>query len=82
VEQRLSAFEKRIEIRWSDLDSSRHVNNAVYWSAVEETLWPLEHAVLEYRRPIDLDDAVELRVGGGELAFAVAGELRAAASTR
>jgi acyl-ACP thioesterase len=69
-------------LRATDVDLLGHVNNAVYWSAVEETLWPLEHAVLEYRRPIDLDDAVELRVGGGELAFAVAGELRAAASTR
>jgi acyl-CoA thioester hydrolase len=36
VEQGLSAFEKRIEIRWADLDSSRHVNNAVYLSYLEE----------------------------------------------
>ena len=41
MEQRLIAFEKRIEIRWSDLDSSRHVNNAVYLSYLEEvrTAW-------------------------------------------
>jgi len=29
-------FEKRIEIRWRDLDSSRHVNNAVYLTYLEE----------------------------------------------
>jgi acyl-CoA thioester hydrolase len=29
-------FEKRIEIRWRDLDSSRHVNNAVYATYLEE----------------------------------------------
>lgn len=34
--QPLSQFEKRIELRWSDLDSSRHVNNAVYLSYLEE----------------------------------------------
>lgn len=41
MELGLSAFEKRIEIRWSDLDSSRHVNNAVYLSYLEEgrTAW-------------------------------------------
>lgn len=67
-------------LRATDVDLLGHVNNAVYWSAVEETLRPLEHAVLEYRRPIDLGDGVELRAGGGELAFVVDGELRAAAS--
>ena len=30
------AFEKRIDIRWSDLDASQHVNNAVYLSYLEE----------------------------------------------
>jgi acyl-ACP thioesterase len=69
-------------LRATDVDLLGHVNNAVYWSAVEETLWPLEHAVLEYRKPIDLGDHVELRAGGGGLAFVVAGELRAAASVR
>lgn len=27
---------KRIEIRWSDIDSSRHVNNAVYLAYLED----------------------------------------------
>jgi acyl-ACP thioesterase len=69
-------------LRATDVDLLGHVNNAVYWSAVEETLWPLEHAVLEYRKPIDLGDHVELRADRGGLAFVVAGELRAAASVR
>jgi acyl-ACP thioesterase len=69
-------------LRATDVDLLGHVNNAVYWSAVEETLRPLEHAVLEYRKPIDLGDAVELRADGGELAFLVGGELRAAAAVR
>src|SRR5712691_2113065 len=45
-------WEKRIEIRWRDLDSSRHVNNAVYLSYLEEarTGW-LEH-VLGGREPV------------------------------
>jgi acyl-CoA thioester hydrolase len=29
-------FEKRIEIRWADLDAFRHVNNAVYLTYLEE----------------------------------------------
>ena len=67
-------------LRATDVDLLGHVNNAVYWSAVEETLRPLRSAVLEYRRPIDLGEPVELRVGDGALAFLVADELRAAAS--
>jgi acyl-ACP thioesterase len=68
-------------LRATDVDLLGHVNNAVYWSAVEETLWPLERAALEYRRPLDLGDDVELHVGDGELAFVVGGEPRAAASS-
>jgi acyl-CoA thioester hydrolase len=39
-------YERRIEIRWADLDASRHVNNAVYLSYLEEvrTAW-VERAV-------------------------------------
>ena len=56
----LSAFEKRIEIRWSDLDSSRHVNNAVYLSYLEEvrTAW-LGQAL---RNPDAVHDFVLARV--------------------
>jgi acyl-CoA thioester hydrolase len=72
VEQGLSAFERRIEIRWSDLDSSRHVNNAVYLSYLEEvrTAWlaraladidavddfVLVRVEIDYRRELTLDD--------------------------
>ena len=31
-----AAFEKRIEIRWRDLDAYGHVNNAVYLNYLEE----------------------------------------------
>jgi len=39
-------YERRIEIRWADLDASRHVNNAVYLSYLEDvrTGW-VERAV-------------------------------------
>jgi hypothetical protein len=36
--------------------------------------------VLEYRRPLDLGDAVELRRSDGALWFVVAGNVRAAAA--
>jgi acyl-CoA thioester hydrolase len=67
-------WEKQIEIRWRDLDSSRHVNNAVYLTYLEEvrTEW-LEHALgssssvyefvlariaIDYRRELTLEDQV------------------------
>jgi acyl-CoA thioester hydrolase len=71
VGQALSAFEKRIEIRWSDLDSSQHVNNAVYLSYLEEvrTAWlaralrdagvmdfVLAHVEIDFKRELTLDD--------------------------
>jgi acyl-CoA thioester hydrolase len=68
----LSAFEKRIEIRWSDLDASQHVNNAVYLSYLEEvrTGWlgaalrnhgavndfVLAHVEIDFKRELTLDD--------------------------
>ena len=69
--QALSAFEKRIEIRWSDLDSSQHVNNAVYLSYLEEvrTAWlaralrdagvmdfVLAHVEIDFKRELTLED--------------------------
>ena len=68
----MNGFEKRIEIRWRDLDSSRHVNNAVYLTYLEEvrTGW-LAHALggeadlfgfvlvrvaIDYRRELTLAD--------------------------
>jgi len=54
-------------LRVSDIDLHGHVNNAVYWQAVEHVLpsagvdpgRPLV-AELDYREPIDLEDAIEL----------------------
>jgi acyl-ACP thioesterase len=54
-------------VRMSDIDLHSHVNNAVYWEAVEERLQrrgpdptaPLR-ARLDYRQPIDVDDEVHV----------------------
>ena len=72
MEQRLSAVERRIEIRWADLDSSRHVNNAVYLTYLEQvrTAWleqmlgsrevvdefVLARVEIDFRRELTLDD--------------------------
>ena len=54
-------------LRSTDLDANGHVNNAVYWQAVED--WCAREGIdpssphraeLDYRDPIDLDDRVEL----------------------
>lgn len=66
------AHEKRIEIRWRDVDAYRHVNNAVYATYLEECRDELVAALLEgigdtwdyvlarvaidYRRELTLDD--------------------------
>jgi acyl-CoA thioester hydrolase len=73
----LTQVERRIEIRWSDLDSSRHVNNAVYLTYLEEvrTAWVaamlgadvvddfvLVHVEVDYTRELTLaDEAVVAR---------------------
>ena len=46
--------EKRIEIRWRDMDAYRHVNNAVYLTYLEETRdeW-LERVLGDPERPWD-----------------------------
>ncbi len=54
-------------VRVTDIDRHGHVNNAAYWQAIEERLVrrgpdparPLR-VLLDYRRPIDLDDEVRL----------------------
>jgi acyl-CoA thioester hydrolase len=69
-------WEKRTEIRWRDLDSSRHVNNAVYLSYLEEarTGWLAEvlgpeadlfgfvlaRVAIDYRRELTLADVAVL----------------------
>jgi acyl-ACP thioesterase len=79
-------------LRSTDLDANGHVNNAVYWQAVEdwcarEGIDPsLPHrAELDYRDPIDLDDRVELATFGaaGEgrcVAFLAGDRVRAVAA--
>lgn len=54
-------------LRATDVDRMGHVNNAAYWSAVEQRLLELGHDVrrplrgrLDYRHPIDLGERVEL----------------------
>jgi len=76
-----AGFEWRL--RTTDVDRLRHVNNAAYWAPVEEHLASLlrspHRATLEYRQPLDLDDAVELRIQDTGLWFTVDGSVRAAA---
>lgn len=73
------------QLRAADVDILGHVNNAAYWAAVEELLdAPTRRAVLEYRRPLDLGDRVELlrapHEGGFLLGFAAGGDVRAVAA--
>jgi acyl-ACP thioesterase len=77
-------------VRVADLDLMGHVNNAVYWAAVEgclassgvDTRGPLR-ARMDHRHPLDLGDAVDLvtsrDAGGASVAFAVDGVTRAVA---
>lgn len=64
--------EKRIEIRWRDMDAYRHVNNAAYLTYLEEardewldrvlepvgTIWDfvLVHVSIDYRRELRQED--------------------------
>jgi acyl-ACP thioesterase len=78
-------------VRATDVDLHGHVNNAVYWQALEHVLSddgpdprrPLR-ARLEFREPIDLGDELELVVAGGEervdVGFVVSEQLRAVAA--
>jgi acyl-ACP thioesterase len=77
-------------LRASDVDVMDHLNNAVHWQAVEQSLGPAGidtsrpfAAVLEYRGPIDLGDQVDLatfREGGRPgLALITADGVRAVA---
>jgi acyl-ACP thioesterase len=75
-------------LRASDVDLHGHVNNAVYWQAVEELLPRLgidprepQRAELDYRRPIDLGEAIDLApFEDGGIAFVANGsDVRAVA---
>jgi acyl-ACP thioesterase len=70
-------------LRATDIDLHGHVNNAVYWQAVEELFGdalqgPLS-AELDFRQPIDLGEAVELVRFDDAAAFVAAGSVRAVA---
>jgi acyl-CoA thioester hydrolase len=70
----VGAHEKRIEIRWNDLDVYGHVNNAIYLTYLEEVRdewlggalddpaevwnWVLVHVEIDYRRELALADDV------------------------
>jgi acyl-ACP thioesterase len=70
-------------VRATDVDTIGHVNNAAYWAAVEECwgdrLGEPARLVLEYRRPIDRGEDVQLAADGERLWLVVGGEVRAAA---
>ena len=74
-------------LRVADVDLHGHVNNAVYWQAVEELLpvlgddprLPLR-AELDYRQPIDLGETIELAVWDHHIAFLGGTAVRAVAA--
>jgi len=77
----------RWELRSTDVDLHGHVNNAVYWQALEGALG-LDAATrlvaeLDFRDPIDLADPLELAVErsaeGLSLVFCVGSSMRAVA---
>jgi acyl-ACP thioesterase len=79
------------QLRATDVDLHGHVNNAVYWQAIEHLLLgagpdprqPL-CARLEYREPLDLGDKVELATSGNaqrlDVAFVTPTRVKAVAS--
>jgi acyl-ACP thioesterase len=65
-------------LRTTDTDPNGHVNNSVYWQAVEQLLPALHvdpraplRADLDYREPIDVSEQVELATFAGEDSVAV-----------
>jgi acyl-ACP thioesterase len=81
-------------LRATDVDVLGHVNNAAYWHGVEAVVARTAvfegpaSAVLEFRRPVDLGDAVELSSlsaddgAGVAFAFVVGGDARAVGALR
>lgn len=76
------------QLRSADVDLMGHINNAIYWAAVDERLAALDldtaapyRVVLEFRRPIDVDDDLELvdvrADGTAGVGFVADGEVRA-----
>jgi acyl-ACP thioesterase len=75
-------------LRATDVDRHGHVNNAVHWQAVEELLPSLDvdpreplRAELDYRRPVDLGESLELLASSatGLVGFATGSDLMAVA---
>ena len=78
-------------LRASDVDLHGHVNNTVYWEAIEHVLLgagpelerPL-HVRLDFREPLDLGDRLELAVTGDQhhrdVGFVVDGGIKAVAA--
>jgi acyl-ACP thioesterase len=70
-------------LRATDVDLHGHVNNAVYWQAVEELfgdeLGGPAQVELDYRRPIDLGEEIELARFGDAVAFVAGDGVRAVA---
>ncbi len=81
------AARSRWELRSTDVDLHGHVNNAVYWQALEGMLGPDAAAPLaaelDFREPIDLADPLELAVerapDGIGVGFCVESAVRAVA---
>lgn len=79
-------------LRATDFDIFGHVNNAIYWSAVEDELvdWldgrRIGHCEMEFKAGVDPGDAPELLVDAGDdllsLWFMVGDEVRASAQIR
>jgi acyl-ACP thioesterase len=77
-------------LRSTDIDAHGHVNNAVYWQAVEDGLsrdgvdpGASFRAELDYREPLDLGDDLELVPWSDErrlLAFLAGGRVKAVAA--
>jgi acyl-ACP thioesterase len=74
-------------LRTADVDLHGHVNNAVYWQAVEELLPALGvdprlplRAEFDYRQPIDLGETIELAVWDHHVAFLGGTAVRAVAA--
>lgn len=73
-------------LRSTDEDRLGHVNNAAFWAPVEEA-WAERLAdplriVLEYRRPIDVEETVALVLDEDAMWLMVGDEVRAAAILR
>jgi acyl-ACP thioesterase len=78
-------------LRASDVDLHGHVNNTVYWQAIEHVLLgagpelegPLR-ARVDFREPLDLGSALELAAAGDEhqleIAFVADGRIKAVAA--